>query len=325
MELQRGVFLDFGSVDNGDLDRGRLERSLPEWQWHDFTGAGDTAARIADASVVVSNKCVLDRRSLSQAVALKLIAVAATGTNNVDVEAATEFGVTVCNARDYATSAVAQHTITLMLNLLSSLPAYLERVRAGEWSRAKQFCLADLPIREAFGLNLGIVGYGTVGRAVADLAKKLGMNVLVAERKSDQPGGAKPRGDHLRFEDVVEHADVISIHCPLTDETEGLFDRATMQRMKRSAILVNTARGGIVVEEDLASCLRDGIIAGAGVDVLTREPPPPDHPLLAPDIPNLIVTPHNAWASGKARQALLDQLASVIRAFERGRPVNRVN
>jgi len=324
MELQRGVFLDTGSVDSGDLDRGKLERSLPEWAWHDYTEPAETAARVADADVVISNKCVLDRRALSGAVALKLVAVAATGTNNVDLEAAGEFGIAVCNARDYATSAVAQHTITMVLNLLTSMPAYRDRVRAGDWSRARQFCLADLPIREAAGLNLGIVGYGVIGRAVAELARSLGMNVLIAERKAARSGKAKPRGDHLSFEDVVEHADVISIHCPLTEETEGLFDRATMQRMKRSAFLVNTARGGIVVEEDLASCLRDGIIAGAGIDVLTVEPPPADHPLLAPDIPNLLLTPHNAWASRTARQALLDQLAAVIRAFERGRPLNRV-
>lgn len=324
MELVRGVFLDTGSVDNGDLDRGRLQNSLSDWQWHEFTNPEETAARIAEASVVISNKCVLDRESLSGAMALKLIAVAATGTNNVDLDAAAEFGIMVCNVRDYGTSGVAQHTITLMLNLLSSQHAYADRVRAGDWSRARQFCLMDLPIREAAGLNLGIVGYGVIGHAVAELARKLGMNVLIAERKVEQPAGGKPRGDHLRFEDVVAHSDVISIHCPLTEETRGLFDRAMMQRMKRSAILINTARGGIVDERDLVSCLRDGIIAGAGIDVLTEEPPPPDHPLLVPDIPNLILTPHNAWASRNARQALLDQLASVIRAFERGQPLNRV-
>ena len=154
---------------------------------------------------------------------------------------------------------------------------------------------------------------------MGDAARSLGMNILVAERR-----GRKPRADHLPFEDVVAHADVLTLHCPLNDETRGLFDRAMLQRMKRSAILINTARGGIVVEEDLAASLRDGIIAGAGVDVLTEEPPPPDHPLLAEDIPNLIVTPHNAWASRRARQALIDQLAAVIRAFERGQPINRV-
>ena len=320
MTLNRGVFLDLASVDHGDLNLEKLKAVLPHWQWHEFTATGDCAGRIADANVVISNKCVLDRKALSHAVALRLVVVAATGTNIIDLDAATGFDITVCNARDYATEAVSQHTITLILNLLSSQPGYRDLVRDGAWSRTRQFCLLDLPIRQAAGLSLGIIGHGVIGKGVADLARKLGMNVLIAERR-----GRKPRSDHLRFEDVLAHSDVISIHCPLTDDTRNLFDRAMMQRMKRDAILINTARGGIVNEDDLASCLRDGIIAGAGVDVLSEEPPPRDHPLLAPGIPNLIVTPHNAWASQTARQALLDQLAATIRAFEKGQPVNRVN
>ena len=319
MTLNRGVFLDLASVDNGDLDLEKLTAVLPHWQWHEFTTSGECPGRIADANVVISNKCVLDRKALSHAVALRLIVVAATGTNNIDLDAASDFGITVCNARDYATGAVAQHAITLMLNLLSSQPGYRDLVRDGAWSRTKQFCLLDLPIRQADGLSLGIIGYGALGKRVAAIARKLGMNILIAARR-----GAKPGGGRLSFEDVVAHSDVISIHCPLTDETRNLFDRAVMQRMKRDAILINTARGGIVNENDLVSCLRDGIIAGAGVDVLSEEPPPEDHPLLAPGIPNLVVTPHNAWGSRTARQALLDQLAATIRAFEKGQPVNRV-
>ncbi|MDX1460160.1 MAG: D-2-hydroxyacid dehydrogenase [Xanthomonadales bacterium] len=319
MTLERGVFLDIGSVDLGDLDRARLSRAVPSWRWHDVTEAGQTVERIRQAHVVVTNKCVLGPRELSAAPDLKLIAIAATGTNVVALDEARDRNITVCNVRDYGTESVTQHVMTLMLNLLTSQVFYRDSVRAGEWSRAKQFCLMDKPIREAAGLNLGIVGYGVLGRSVGDAARSLGMNILVAERR-----GRKPRADHLPFEDVVAHADVLTLHCPLNDETRGLFDRAMLQRMKRSAILINTARGGIVVEEDLAASLRDGIIAGAGVDVLTEEPPPPDHPLLAEDIPNLIVTPHNAWASRRARQALIDQLAAVIRAFERGQPINRV-
>lgn len=319
MPLTRGVFLDLGSVDTGDLDRGRLERTLDEWRWHERTSPGARAERIADAQVVVTNKCELDRPLLSGAKALRLVVIAATGANIIDLQAARERRIVVCNSRDYATRSVTQHVLTLMLNLLTSQAFYVERVRRGDWSRAQQFCLLDLPIREAAGLNFGVIGHGVLGQAVARAVRALGMNVLVAERK-----GRKPRPDHLPFEDVVANADVLSIHCPLTEETRGLFDRAVMQRMKRSAILINTARGGIVVEEDLASSLRDGIIAGAGVDVLSQEPPPKDHPLLVADIPNLIVTPHNAWASRSARQALLDQIASTIRAFERGQPVNRL-
>ncbi|HSM69286.1 MAG TPA: D-2-hydroxyacid dehydrogenase [Xanthomonadales bacterium] len=319
MTLKRGVFLDLGSVDTGDLDRRRLAATLEEWAWHDFTEPAQCAERISEAQVVVSNKCVLNRSVLSGAAQLKLVVVAATGVDHVDLDAAHEFGVTVCNSRDYATASVTQHVLTLMLNLLSGQSAYANRVRQGDWSRARQFCLLDLPIREASNLNLGIIGHGVLGRSVARAARALGMNVLVGERK-----GRTPRPDHLPISHVVAHADVLSLHCPRTDETRNLFDRAMMQRMKRTAILINTARGGIVNERDLASCLKDGIISGAGVDVLSTEPPPPDHPLLADDIPGLIVTPHNAWASGRARQALLDQVASTIRSFLRGQPVNRV-
>jgi glycerate dehydrogenase len=319
LSLNRGVFLDLGSVNNRDLDLRVMLRSLPDWQMHDFTPASECANRIADADVVISNKCRIDRRALSGATALKLIAVAATGTNNIDLEAAREFGVAVCNSRDYATESLTQHAITLILCLLGGLPFYRDRVRAGAWSAQDQFSLFDRPIREAAGLNLGIVGYGVLGRSVAARAKALGMNVMVAERR-----GYSPRGDHLPFEDVVAHSDVISIHCPLNDETHGLFDRSVMERMKPEAILINTARGGIVDERDLAACLREGIIGGAGIDVLTSEPPQQDHPLLAYDIPNLIVTPHNAWASRMARQALVQQLARIISAFEKGQPLNRV-
>jgi glycerate dehydrogenase len=319
MTVSQGVFLDLGSVDNGDLDTRKLDRSLPGWQWFDFTRADEVAERIRMADVVVTNKCVLDRQSLTQAGNLKLIAIAATGTNVVDLEAATELGITVCNVRDDATGSVAQHVITLILNLVTAQPFYADRVRRGEWSIGRQFSMHDQPIRELHDLQLGIVGYGVLGKAVARLARKLDMNVLVAEHR-----GCEPRPDRLRFKDMLRAADVISIHCPLNEETDGLFDQRTFRAMKSTAVLINTARGGIVVEEDLADALRTGEIAGAGVDTLSTEPPPADHPLLAADIPNIIVTPHNAWASKAARQACLDQLATVINTFDHALPVNRV-
>jgi glycerate dehydrogenase len=319
MTVSQGVFLDLGSVDNGDLDTRKLDRSLPGWQWFDFTRADEVAERIRMADVVVTNKCVLDRQSLTQAGNLKLIAIAATGTNVVDLEAAVELGITVCNVRDYATGSVAQHVITLILNLVTAQPFYADRVRRGEWSIGRQFSMHDQPIRELHDLQLGIVGYGVLGKAVARLARKLDMNVLVAEHR-----GCEPRPDRLRFKDMLRAADVISIHCPLNEETDGLFDQRTFRAMKSTAVLINTARGGIVVEEDLADALRTGEIAGAGVDTLSTEPPPADHPLLAADIPNIIVTPHNAWASKAARQACLDQLATVINTFDHALPVNRI-
>lgn len=319
MKISLGVFLDLGSLDNGDLDARTLDHCLPGWQWYEYTRAGEIADRIGPADVVVTNKCKLDRETLSRAENLRLIVIAATGANIVDLEAATELGIAVCNVRDYATRSVAQHVITLMLNLVTAQPFYFNRVRQGQWSAGKQFSLHDLTIREIQDLQLGIVGYGVLGRAVAGLARALGMNVLVAEHR-----GRVPRPDRLRFEDVLATADVVSIHCPLHEDTLGLIDRRVMQTMKPGAFLINTARGGIVVEQDLADSLRAGEIAGAGVDTLSVEPPQADHPLLADDIPNLIVTPHNAWASRPARQACLDQLARVINAFNWGQPINRL-
>jgi glycerate dehydrogenase len=310
----RGVFLDLASVDNGDLDRSSLKACLARWDWHGYTPAAEVHARIQGADVVVSNKCTLDRRALSAA-GLKLVAVAATGTNNVDLEAARACGVTVCNIRDYCSESVAQHAITLLLNLLTGQPWYWQRVRQGEWSASRQFALHDRPIREARGLALGVIGYGSLGQAVADKARALGMQVLVAERR-----GHAPRPGRLAFEQVLQQADAISLHCPLTEDTRDLLGRAELHAMKPTALLINTARGGIV--NDLAASLRAGEIAGAAVDTLDIEPPPPGHPLLAADIPNLLVTPHNAWASRRARQAALDQLADVIRAFLAGMPIN---
>jgi len=317
--LERGVFLDLETVDPGDLDRSGLAACLPAWDWHRFTEPADVPDRIAHAHVAVTNKCPLDRVALTRAPGLRLIAVAATGTNIVDLEAARERGVTVCNIRDYCTGAVAQHALTLMLNLLTGQPWYWQRVRRGDWSAARQFCLQDRPIREAAGLSFGVVGYGNLGRAAASAAAALGMNVLVAERK-----GRSPRPGRLAFDQVLRRADVLSIHCPLTDETRDLVARGELASMKRDAVLINAARGGIVNEQDLADALRAGLIGGAGVDTLSVEPPPPDHPLLAEDIPNLLLTPHNAWASGRARQAALDQLADIIRAFAAGQPFNVV-
>lgn len=319
MQPLKGVFLDLETVDIGDLDRGGLARTLQHWDWHSHTHPEEVARRIETAHVVVTNKCLLDRKALSAAKQLRLVAVAATGTNNVDLEVARARRVTVCNIRDYCSEAVAQHVITLLLNLLTGQPWYRDEVRRGQWSAARQFCLLDRPIREARGLNFGVVGYGSLGRAVAEKARVLGMNVLVAEHK-----GRTPRDGRMPFEDVLRRADVLSVHCPLTDATRDLIGRDELHCMKSGAILINTARGGIVNERDLAEGLRQGVIAGAGVDTLTSEPPPADHPLLADDIPNLLVTPHNAWASRRARQAALDQLSAVIEAFTTGSPINVV-
>jgi len=319
MQINKGVFLDLGSVDDGDLQLNALDRTLPEWRFFDATPAAEIAERAADAHLIITNKTELGGALIRSLKALRMIAVAATGTNCIDLEAARERSVVVCNVRDYCSDSVAQHVLGLILNLATGQPFYAQRVREGDWSRAAHFSLHDRPIRELHSLTLGIIGYGSLGRAVAALARAMGMNVLLGEVR-----GRKPRPDRLAFRELMTNADVVSLHCPLTAETGGMIDRRVLRGMKPGAILINTARGGIVVEQDLADALRAGELAGAGVDVLSVEPPPPDHPLLADDVPNLIVTPHNAWASQAARQACIDQLTGVINAFLRGQPVNRV-
>lgn len=314
------MFLDAATIDSGDLDRSRLDATLPHWAWYERSEPDHIPERVHQAHAVLANKSRITREAIESAPDLKLIALAATGTDNVDIDAATERGIAVCNIRDYCTDSVSQHVMTLTLSLLTGLPWYFQDVRAGEWSRAEEFCLKERPIREARGLVFGVIGYGTLGRSAAKLAQAMGMEVLIAERR-----GRKPREGRVTFQDVIRRADVLSLHCPLTEETRGLIDREVLKAMKRDALLINTSRGRVIVEEDLAEALRNGEIAGAGIDTLSSEPPPPDHPLLAPDIPNLIVTPHNAWASRNARQAAFDQLARIVEAFQAGNPVNVVN
>lgn len=319
MNLKTGVFLDLATIDNSDLNLDALDRTLPEWRFHPLTAPAETPGRLEAADLAVTNKAVIDRAAMAGAAHLQLIVVAATGMNVVDLEAARERGITVCNVRDYCSGSVAQHVLTLMLNLVTGQPFYSARARNGEWTRSGKFSLNDRPIRELAKLSLGIIGYGTLGHAVAELARAIGMNVLIGERR-----GRPTRSDRLPFRHLVTSADVISVHCPLTDETRGMFDAGVFALMKPDAILINAARGGIVNECDLAEALRSGQIGGAGLDVLEQEPPPADHPLLAEDIPNLIITPHNAWASILARQACIDQVTTVIKSFQRGQPSNRV-
>jgi glycerate dehydrogenase len=214
---------------------------------------------------------------------------------------------------------VAQHVMASILNLITGQPFYEDRVRSGAWRERGTFSLHDRQIRQVGELSLGVIGYGTLGRAVGEMARALGMNLLIGERR-----GRPARPERLSFRHLLQSADVISLHCPLTPETQNMFNREALQAMKPGAVLINTARGGIVNEQDLADALRAGEIAGAAVDVFTEEPPGEDHPLLADDIPNLLLTPHNAWGSVRARQEAIDQVTAVIRSFERGVPVNRV-
>lgn len=315
-----GVFLDSDSLFPGDLNLASLKRTLPQWDFHGRTAPGDVSARIGAATVVVVNKVKLDEQILAHAPALKLICVAATGTDNVDLNAARAGGIAVTNARDYATPSVAQHVFLLMFALLGRFTEYDSAVREGRWQKANQFCMLDYPFVEAAGKTLGIVGYGTLGRRVGDLARAFGMRVLIAQR----PGAEAADAVRIPLDRLLEQVDVLSLHCPLTEQTRGLIGRSALSRMKAQAYLINTARGGIVDESALADALRRGQIAGAAVDVLSSEPPSPDHPLLAADIPNLIVTPHVAWGSRESRQRLVNDIADNITAFLAGEERNRV-
>lgn len=316
----RGVFLDMDTLDNGDLDRTPLNETVTDWIFHAQTAADEVTAHIGDAEVLITNKVMVDGAALRQAAHLKLICVAATGTNNVDLDAASSQGIVVCNVRDYGTASVAEHTIALMLALIRHLPEYARAVERGAWTSARSFSLYDyFPVGELNGRTLGIVGHGVLGGAVARIADCMGMRVLLSERS-----GATPRPGRVAFETVLDEADVLSLHCPLTPETAGLIGAAELDRLGPTAMLINTARGGLIDSQALAAALREGRLGAAGLDVLDREPPPADHPLLADDIPNLIITPHVAWASRTARQRLVDEMALNIRAFLAGTPRNRV-
>jgi glycerate dehydrogenase len=316
--LTRGVFLDAGSLGDDALDFDPLRQVLEPLELIDQTVARDIVSSAVDAPVIITNKNGLTADLLKQLPNLELIAVAATGVNNIDLKAAAELGVCVCNCRDYATASVAQHTLMLILNLVTDFPGR-QRAAKSVWSDARHFCLPGRGTTELHRLTLGLVGYGTLGQAVARLARVVGMQVIVAERVGD-----KPRTGRMPLTEVLDKADVVSLHCPLDESTEGLIRKDTLALMKPTASLVNTARGGLVVDRDLIDALKSGVIAGAALDVLDQEPPPADHRLLANDIPGLILTPHVAWASRPARQDLINQLASVIEAWRQGEPINRI-
>lgn len=316
----RAVFLDFGTVSSGDLDTSPLERVLPGIVLHERTPQPEVPARIAGHEVVLANKSVIDGAAIAANPQLKLVALTATGVDNVDVAAARAGGVAVCNLRDYCTDSVAQHVFAMLLSLTRRLTEYDALVAGGRWQEAGQFSVFPYPIRELSGRVLGIVGHGALGSAVARIARAFGMRVEVASR----PGGA-PAAGRRDLDELLPELDVLSLHCPLTDATRGLIGRDRLARMKPDAVLINTARGALVDSRALADALKAGRLGGAGIDVLEREPPPPDHPLLDRSIPNLIVTPHVSWAAREARQRCLDELALNVQSFLDGGRRNRVD
>ena len=320
VQRMKAVFLDYATVSfRGDLDPSPLARALPGVEIRDHTQQQDVAATIAGREVVMLNKLRLTREIIESTPTLRLVALTATGTNNVDLEAARERGIAVCNLRDYCTASVVQHVYATLLALTQRLREYDALVRSGAWQRGEQFCLLDYPIRELTGRTLGIVGYGALGRGVAHAAAAFGMQVVIANR----PGGDRVPG-RVDLADLLPRADVLSLHCPLTPATTGMIGARELASMKPDALLVNTARGALVDAAALADALRAGRLGGAAIDVLEVEPPEHGNPLLAGDIPNLIVTPHVAWAAREARQRCLDELAANVEDFRRGGHRGRV-
>lgn len=291
--------------------------------WTDYAhtkGSEQTVARLAGASIAITNKVPLREAELAQLPDLKMIAVAATGTDIIDLPACRARGIVVANIRDYARATVPEHTLALMLALRRQLIAYRHDVEASLWQASERFCLFGHPIRDLAGSRLGLLGYGALGKSVAHLARAFGMEVAVHKRSPVNDEGVT----EVSFEELLATSDVLSLHLPLSDKTRNIIGAKELASMKRSALLINTARGGLVDEAALAAALTGGVIAGAGFDVLSKEPPLPDNPLLALRLPNFILTPHTAWASGEAMQKLADMLIDNVEAFERGAPVNVV-
>ena len=315
----KAVFLDYATMGPG-LDLEPLYAVTPDLAIHDGTATDEIAERIADADIVYTNKIHLTEQLLAAAPKLKLVALTATGTDNIDLEQAARSGIAVANIRDYCTNSVVEHVFGTLLMLTHNLASYRATVAAGEWQNAGNPVLFTHSIRELAAMTLGIVGFGSLGRGVAAAGKAFGMKVIVSAR----PGSGDVPEGRVAFDQVLATADAISLHCPLDDNTRNLFGAAQFSAMKSSAILINTARGGLVDSGALANALRNGDIAGAAVDVLPQEPPIDGDPLLEFEGDNLIVTPHIAWATNEARQNAIDELAANAAAFIAGTSRNRV-
>jgi len=314
--MEHVVFLEKDSI------RATVHRpAFPHtWTEYEKTAPNEVFDRLQDATIAITNKVVLTGELLARLPKLRLIAEAATGTDNIDLAWCREHKLPVTNIRGYAADTVPEHVFMLLLALRRQLPAYRADVAAGKWQGSPTFCLFSHPIRDLTGSTLGIFGRGSLGQGVARLAEAFGMRVLWGEHK----GAAAVRDGYAPFETVLAESDAISMHCPLNDQTRAMIGAAELRAMKPETILINTARGGLVDEVALARALQENWIAGAGFDVLSKEPPRDGNPLLALNLPNLIVTPHVAWASDKAMQALADQLIDNMEAFVRGEERNRV-
>lgn len=314
----RAAFLDYDTVSNGDLDTASLRSVVDELLLFDLDET-KMRDRMQGADIVLVNKLALDEEMLRGAADLKLVALAATGTNNVDLVTARERGIGVCNLRAYCTASVVQQVWGLILSLTQHMAQYSRLSRDGSWVRDEAATVLSHPIRELQGRIFGVIGWGELGKGAAEIAAAFGMRVVIANRR-----GAPPVDGRLDLDELLKVADIVSCHCPLNDTTRGMLGERELALMKRDALLINTARGALIDSAALAHALRAEKLGGAGLDVLPEEPPVHGDPLLDPDIPNLLITPHVAWSAREARQRCLNEMAENIRDFRRGGRRGRV-
>ena len=315
----KAVFLDYATM-GPDLDLEPLRCLFDELQIYDETSHAEMPDRIRDVEFAFTNKIRFTEELLREAGKLRYIGLTATGTDNIDLVTAEANGIAVANIRAYCTQSVVEHVFGTLLMLTHSLHSYNASVRAGDWQASQDFCILTHPVRELSGMTIGIVGYGELGQGVARIAEAFNMDVLVSAR----PGAADPGDGRVSFDELLATSDVISLHCPLNEDTRNLFDAATFARMKPGSILINTARGALVDSAALVVALENGPLAGAAIDVLANEPPRDGDPVLDYPGDNLIVTPHVAWATNEARQNAIDELAANAAAFMAGEERNRV-
>ena len=315
------VVLDGYTENPGDISWAPLEK-LGELTVYPRTPAEEIVNRIGDAQAVYTNKTPLTRDTLDACPDIRFISVLSTGYNVVDVDAARERGITVCNVPTYGTAAVAQFTFALLLELCHHVGAHADSVQTGEWIRCEDFCYWKYPLVELKGKTMGIIGFGRIGRAVAAIAAAFGMEVLAYDSHRD-PAFESDMIRYAELDDIYVRSDVISLHCPLFTETKNMINLSVLRRMKKGVMLINTSRGGLVDENALAAALKDGTLAGAALDVVSAEPIRMDNPLLG--IPNCLITPHIAWAPRESRQRLMDVAVENLRVFMAGKPQNVVN
>ncbi len=309
--MTHAVILDEKSFNPGDLDLNALIALNDSWDRYGGTNPEQRLKRLENATIAIANKVVFDAELLKQLPDLKLILLTATGMDNIDRDYCDLHGISYNNVTDYCSGAVSQHVFTLMLALSTQLLPYQEFTKSGDWSRSGQFSSLKYPIQELEGKTLGLIGYGNLAKAVEKLALAFGMKILISERV----GTTSSSSDRLPLAELLPVVDVLSIHCPLTPETKHLISAEEFKLMKPSAFIINTSRGAVIDNQALADALRAKEIAGAGIDVLDQEPPPSDHPLLNKDIPNLILTPHTAWAAVEARQQVIDKVAKNLKQW----------